>query len=759
MAHSNRKQGRPEGKGANQAGPADHPERRPGFDIETALKAAIHHHRAGRLRQAEALYRQILEVRRDHADALHLMGVLAHQIGEHNIAIDMITRAIASNAEAPLYHYHLGEAYRAAERFETAVQSYQRSLALDPNYAHTHYNLANALMGQGQAEKAAVSFRRALALKPDDPDTHNNLGDALMELGRPDEAVASFRRALDLKPDYPEVYLNLGNALKRQGRHEEAIQSYRKALELEPRLAEAHYNLGLAFGDLDKPEEAVSAYREALAIKPDYVEAQVNLGQTLKELGKLKEAVACYQRAIETRPDYAIAHNNLGTVLLERNRPVEAAKCFEEALGIDPEYVEALNNLALALMEQRKSPEALPHLQKALDLNPDFATTHMHMGIFLQQQGRFEEAIRYHERALALDPELTDAHYHLSFCRKSGETDNEMARIEELLQNESLPGRERIHLSFTLAKMCDDLGLFDKAFTHYRVANELAKEEKEFDADGHEDLVTRSIATFSSEFFEQKRSLGSDSELPVFVIGMLRSGTTLVEQIIASHGQAFGASELEHIPNMIRDLPKTLDTTTPYPECAGLIDREAARRLAEDHLESLRALSDGEDRVVDKMPSNYLRLGIIALLFPKASIIHCRRDPLDTCLSCYFQHFRRGIQQFSYDLGNLARVYRQYERLMDHWRRASPVPILEVAYEELVSNQEKVSRQIIEFCGLEWDDKCLAFYEHERTVRTASLWQVRQPIYASSVGRWRHYEKYLGPLKEALGMSAETPPS
>ena len=307
-----------------------------------------------------------------------------------------------------------------------------------------------------------------------------------------------------------------------------------------------------------------------------------------------------------------------------------------------------------------------------------------------------------------------------------------------------------------VAAAYDDAGDYDVAFGHYKAGNDLKKAASLYQADATSTYVDRVIATFGTEFFARMDRAGSQPELPVFIVGMPRSGTTLVEQILASHPQVHGAGELDYMRQITQALPERLAPDSvggqqTFPECAAKIDTALAERIAEEHLQHLREHSASALRITDKTPSNFLRLGLIALLFPKARIIHCQRDPLDTCLSCYFLRFGQG-QAFAYDLDDLGRYYRDYARLMEHWRRVLPSPLLEVPYEALVADQEGWSRRLIAFLGLDWDDRCLAFYRSERQVKTASVWQVRQPVYASSIGRWRRYAKHLGPLFAALGI-------
>ncbi len=339
----------------------------------------------------------------------------------------------------------------------------------------------------------------------------------------------------------------------------------------------------------------------------------------------------------------------------------------------------------------------------------------------------------------------------------------ELGRIDAMAGDSGRPGDERSRLHFVLARVRERAGAYDHAFAHYRRANELLQESQ--GADGAADpaeqrrLVDRLIAVCTPAFFERVRSFGSDSEVPVFVVGMPRSGTTLAEQILASHPHARGAGELNDIDGLATRLPERLGGTQPYPECLERLDPATARAAADVYLGRLRQYGGTAARVIDKLPFNFVHLGLIAALFPRARIVHCRRDPIDTCLSVYFQDFAQSLP-CGRDLGQLGRYYRDYERLMAHYAQVLPLPLFELRYEELTADQEAVSRRFVSFCGLEWDERCLRFHETERTVRTCSALQVRQPLYRSSVGRWKHYEAHLGPLLEALGRDSgeSTPP-
>ncbi len=302
-----------------------------------------------------------------------------------------------------------------------------------------------------------------------------------------------------------------------------------------------------------------------------------------------------------------------------------------------------------------------------------------------------------------------------------------------------------------MAKLHDEGGDYDEAFHCFRAGNDLRKAGHRYQPEEESLFVDRLMASFNKELFGEKERIGNRSERPVFIVGMPRSGTTLVEQILASHPQVHGHGELEEMAELVRGLSERLGSRQPYPECVKTLDEITAGSLAEAHLAQLERHGCGVVRSIDKMPHNFLHLGLIALLFPRARLIHCLRDPLDTCLSCYFQDFG-SRHRFSCDLEQLGRCYRNYQRLMAHWHATLPRPILDVPYEGLVHDQELWCRKLIDFLGLPWDERCLTYYKTERPVLTSSAWQVRQPIYTSSVGRWRHYAKHLGPLFSSLGL-------
>lgn len=647
-------------------------------ELARLIQKGLEHHRAGRLREAEACYQSVLQQQPGNPDALHLIGVIAHQIGRNELAVELIEKAIEANPREPDFFNNCGEAYRALGRFDRAIERYEQALAVRPDFAGARNNIGNALRDMGRLQEALASYEQALAADPAIFMAHNNIGVILKSSGRALDAIASFEKAIELMPDY----------------------------------AEAHNNLGSALHELGRPGEALTQFRRAIELVPDYAEAHNNMGNALRALGNLAEAETHYRRAAAIRPDVALVHYNLGIALDELGRPREAISSYEKALQLKPDYAEAHHNLGFALQELGKTDEAAARFRKALELNPGYAS----------------------------------AHLHLSMLRPDSEQEK---AITGLLQNPSLADNDAALCRFALGNVCNHAQQFDRAFDHFRQANDLKRRLVSHDPAAFSRYVDRLIATFTPELVRAKGASGSDSRLPVFIVGLPRSGTTLVEQILSSHPGVHGAGELESIGGIQARITARAGIGMSYPECMGQCDAALLKESAGEYLKELAALSPGAARISNKDLGNFHRLGLIAILFPGARIIHCRRDPLDTCVSIYFTHFARG-GEFSFDLEELGRYYLDYRRLMQHWQQLLPDNLLPVQYEDLVRDQEAISRSLVEHIGLEWDDACLEFHQNERPVRTTSSAQVRQPVYTGSIGRWRRYETQLAGLKEIL---------
>ncbi len=761
--------------------------------IPEALAIAVRHHQAGQLQVAAQIYRRILTVQPNHADALHLLGVIASQVGKHEVAVEYIERAIRLQGNTAAFHANLGGAYRALHRMPEAIASCRRAVELKPDYAEAHNNLGVAFKDQGNLKEAAACYHRALELKPDYADAHGNLGAAFQVQGKLDEAVACYVRALDLKPDcaelhnnlgiafkgqgktkeavacyhravelrpnYADAHNNLGNALKDQGKLDEAVACYRRAVELEPDSAELHSNLGVACKGQGKIEEAVACYRRALELKPDHAEAHSNLGNALKDQGNLAEAVACCRRAVELKRDSAEVRNNLGSALKDQGKLEEAVACYRRALDLKPGYAEAYNNLGNALMDQGKLDEAVACYRRALELKPDSAEIQSNLGNAMEEAGDLQGAEDSYRAALRHDSRFAFAHHKLAELLGGKLPENDLAAQRGLLEEMELTDEQRLLLNFGLAQVLDARGEYAEAAEHVDWGNSLQlldwrRRGQEYDPKEHELLVNQMISVCTRDFFERVHGFGLESELPVFVVGLPRSGTTLTEQILASHSQVFGAGEIKLAGETMTALGgQRADSIEGLRQ----LDCETARRLASQHLEKFHALNPAARRIVNKMPDNYLLLGLLASLFPRAKFIHCRRDLRDVAVSCWMTHFQ-GLR-WANDQEHIASRFREYQRIMEHWRKVLPAPLLDVDYEETVADLEGVARRLLAWCGLDWEPRCLEFHRAKRPVRTVSAIQVRQPVFTRSVGRWKHYEHALGTLFARLPPTPREQPS
>jgi tetratricopeptide (TPR) repeat protein len=639
-----------------------------------------------------------------------------------------------------------------------AEQHYRQSLQINPTRYDLWHSLGIACHVQRKLSEAVASYEQALALWPDYALAHAGLGAALIDLGKRDEATKHLRRALALDPGNADAHSNLGVALRGQGKAEEAIACFQTALQIRPDFANAHYNLGNALRQVGKLAEAVESYRRALQFQPSYVDAYNNLGSLLGNLGELDEAAACLRQALALNPGHAEAHNNLGNVLTVQDLLDEALACYRRALELRPNFANALNNVGATLSNQGKLEEALTYIREALRLQPDYAEAHCNLGWVLQQLGDLPAAEAAFEEALRHDPRHPGSRAHLVVLRYGRQAESDRAAVYELLADSRLPENERSRLHFRAGQLHDERGEYADAVKHFQAANAIdivvrRKRGKTYDPVTYARFVDQVIEIFSPEFFARVRGWGSESQRPVFIFGMPRSGTTLVEQILASHSQVHGAGEVGLGESILNALGKAERGEEAALATMRTLDRNALLGIAGAQLDKLDSLNGTAARVVDKMPENYLYLGLLAVLFPQARFIHCRRDLRDVAVSCWQASFNHV--SWANDFDHIASHIRQYRRLMDHWRRVLPVPMVEVSYEAVVSDLETEARRLLAACGLDWEPACLAFHKTRRPVRTSSVVQVRQPLYARSVGRWRHYAEPLTPLFAALDACGE----
>ncbi|HUE65585.1 MAG TPA: sulfotransferase [Rhizomicrobium sp.] len=579
--------------------------------------------------------------------------------------------------------------------------------------------LGMQLFKQGQLARAASHFRRALATDAGNYEALNLLGVISAQLGRQDEAIGLLQRAVAAYPLAPEAHNNLGMALNLAKRHDEAVPVLEKAVSLSPSDAVARNNLGVAHQALGHRELAVACFQRACQLRPDYVEALSNFGAALHMLKRDESAVAVLSRALQVNPRFAQAHSNLAAALLSLDRIDDAVAACERAISLDRGNAEA---------------------------QAQAGTTFLALGKFEEARRRLGEAVR-------LAPSNPSFYGKLVSCYTVEPADPHLKAMEQLhARIDELPGDGPTELHFALAKAYTDTGEHQRAFDQLTKGNDLKRRSLQYDEATTLCWLGRIGDIFSPELMRRNAGLGALSAKPVFIVGMMRSGSTLVEQILVSHPAIVGAGERPYLREAYERVRQQMGTELPYPEFMETARQKQLTDIGRAYLTLLEntPLAGEASRITDKMLSNFAMVGLIHLALPNARIIHTCRDPVATCLSAYSKLFT-DEQPFTYDLGELGRYYAAYRRLMAHWREVLPAGVmLDVQYESLVDNFEAEARRIVAHCGLDWDEKCLSFYETERAVRTASAAQVRKPIYKSATGRWRPSDDLLAPLLAGL---------
>jgi tetratricopeptide (TPR) repeat protein len=606
----------------------------------------------------------------------------------------------------------------------------------------------------GKLDLAENEYVRVLRAQPDQFDALHGLGTLQAQQSRYGEALQNLSAAVKLRPNDIGALSNLGIAYANLGRSSEALSCYDRALALKPDFPEALANRGDALRSLKRPEEALDSYNRAVALSPGVADIFNNRSGAFRDLNRIQEALEDCERALALKPDHVGAHNNRGCALQNLNRLAEAIVCFDEALAIDPKFIPAHVNRGHVLKDSGRARAALDNYDKALALMPDCAEAHDGKGLALMELGRLEEAKQSIEKAVAISPRKAGFYYNLTTVMRIGPDDRRFHTMLDLAKApQSLDGGEQIFLQFALAKTFAGIGDHERSFQHLERGNTLKRKQIIYNETPIIGSLKRIKKAFSIKTMQQYARLGDPSDAPLFIVGMPRSGTTLVEQILAAHPKIFAAGETDDFAKAMLACGGPIANGINFPESVSQTSPNAWRDLGERYIERVRSYAPDAERIVNKLPENFRLVGFIRLAFPNARIIHTRRHPVDTCLSCY-SHLFTGYIPYAYDLGELGRYYKAYQTLTEHWRQILPPDAwLEVQYEKLVADFEPQARRIISHCGLDWDDRCLTFHQVERQVRTASAVQVRKPIYAESVGRWRPYKFFLDPLIAELGPS------
>jgi len=707
---------------APEAAPAvTQPAQAPGMSIDQAIATAYAHWNAGQVNQAEVLCQKVLSVWPENGEATHLLGLMALNWGNLDLAIDYLRRACRTPRAPATYFSNLAEMCRRKNLLEEGETAARRAVLLDPNMTGAWNNLGILLQEAGKLEESTNCLQRVLGLKPDNPEAHNNLGNTFKKLGLLDRARQHYTTALKLNPNYPEAHSNYSNLLKEFGEIDQAIMEARRAIELNPRLSDAYINAAAAEQARNNVEESLRWLNALLAFAPTNGLGLCAKSGALHKLEHYDEALAAARNAIIAMPESGDAYNAVGQALQGLGKHDEALSYYERAASLSSTIPEqGLMNKGLLLMEINRPDEARAAMAAAIKMNPRSASVY----------------------------------FNAAELKTFKRDDPEIAQMENLLiSNQVQSLNDRTALYYALGKACLDAGDADRAFDYFAKGASMKRSTFNYDAEATGQWLEMIAQAFPPALFQKFKGSGVKSERPVFVIGVPRSGTTLVEQILAAHPAVFGAGELSAMRRIASTIRLPDGRVLEYPKDIPFLVSADLAHLGNAYIKETEKFARGYKRVIDKMPANFLYAGLIALCMPEARIIHCRRDPVDTCLSCYTKLFT-AEQNFTYDLTELGKFYKSYHALMAHWRKTLPPQrFMEVDYEAVVDNVEIEARRLVSFCGLTWNDACLQFHKSNRPVRTASVNQVRQPIYKRSVGRWKKYAPYLGPLLDTLNIA------
>jgi tetratricopeptide (TPR) repeat protein len=597
-------------------------------------------------------------------------------------------------------------------KFSQAETELRDVISRFPEIPKAHRELGNALIAQGKGDDAIACYKRVIELTPDNPAAHRDLAMAFKTLGRSDDAERALDESFELDPERKELVLALEH--QRAGEFGKAEIICRDILRRDPRNVNATRMLGTLARDLGKSRLAARMLRNAVKLAPDFFGARLDLARALIEIDELDECEELLKNTIRMQPDMPATFSVLGNLYSKRGQFEEAVKIYEEAIRLQPNH------------------------------GPSLAA----MGHALKTIGQQERSIDTYRNCITRHPEFGEAYWALANLKTFRFNDDEIETMERHINDEKLSDETRVNFNYALGKAHEDRENYDRAFACYHKGNELRRPHENYDPVQTEAVHDQIIETITPELLESNSGFGDPDPAPLFIVGLPRSGSTLIEQILASHSQVDGTHELPDLPRIIRAINEQRPQGDGYPQ--GLKHYgEELKELGQQYLEWTKRYRKDAPYFTDKMPNNFASIGLIALILPNARVVNARRHPLDSCMGCYKQLFYKG-QSFTYDLVELGEYYLEYQRMMDHWHQVVPHMVLDIQYEDMVADQENQTRQLIEHCGLPWEDGVLRFYETDRAVITASSEQVRQPIYSKSVNSWRRFEDHLEPLIEVL---------
>lgn len=674
--------------------------------------------------QAANVCRQVLRHNAKNADAHNILGVCLDAMGKTREGVAAIKRAITLAPTASSYRANLGEVLRIRGDLASAIIELIEAVRLDPRNAEAHNNLGIVRYEKKEYDQAVASYRQALSINPRFPEAYNNLGNSLRMVSDLEGAQQAYEKALAQREVYPEAYNNLGTLLREQGKDDQAEHALRKAIAQHPNYVDAYHNLAAIYHAEDKDVEALRLMADVLAFAPRNAKCLVLTAKIQTRRGNHAAAEAACRIVLEDDPHSCLALTALGMIMHETDRFDDAIRLLEEALKHDPNDAEAIN----------------------------------FYGVALKSVGRLDEARSQILKAIAHNEKMYGAYANLNDLVDFAEEDALFATIEGLMNvEEDKEAKRLLPLHYAYAKALDDRKNHEKALDHYIAGGQMKRTLVQYAEEDTFKFFADIKAGFPKEIFENRPFAGNSDARPVFIVGMPRSGSTLVEQIVSAHPAVFGAGEVKYLSKALNGLRDRFPSFSRFPQILTEMSDDHFDIVAQRYLEEISPASSGSMKITDKLLTNYYFVGLINLIFPNAKIINTLRDPVDTCLSAFTKLFKDDMPH-SYDLGEIGRYYKQYEALMEHWRSVLPPGVMmTVQYEDVVQNTEAAAKQILEFVGLPWDDVCLEFHKSNRPVKTASVTQVRKPIYTTSMKRWHKYGAGLAPLLAALELEKGEP--
>jgi tetratricopeptide (TPR) repeat protein len=693
------------------------------MSVTSSIAEAYRRWQTGDTDGAAAICREIVAASPREGRALHLLGVIARAQGKPSVALEYFERSCAP-VDAPAGMLDdLVELYQGLGRLAEAEATARRALAAPGVAAVAWHRLALVLIAAGKLAESRAALETAIEHEPGSVEARNNLGIVLQRLGDLPAAADAYEGALALDAENAAAHANLASVLGELGRFEAALDHARRAVARAPGLVGAYVYAALAEAGLARHAAALDWLDRAVALAPNSSPVLNARAEALRRLDRVEEGLASCRQAVALAPEDGEAKNMLGLLCHALGRDEEAIEAFEAAARLLPHPGVALANKATVMLELGRSADGAAALADALAAEPELASA-------------------WYARADMTS--YTPGHPDIDAMERVLASDGSRSGPRSARQRDE----DRLLLHYALAKAYLDIKDAPRAFHHLNQGSRRKRATFDYDVAVDERWMASVAAALPSELFAALRDAGEPSETPIFILGMPRSGTTLVQQILAALPGVHAAGEPRHLERVVGELGG------PYPGAVAGLTRDRLAALGRRYLALATAAAPAvARRIIDKMPNNFRYAGLIHLMVPGARIIHCRRNPVDTCFSCYSKLFTTG-QEFSYDLHELGRYYVSYATLMAHWRAVLPADrFIEIDYETVVGNLETEARRLVAFCGLSWDDACLSFHQGSQIVRTASMNQVRRPLYASSVARWEAFRGELGPLLEALGIA------